>query len=353
MKIFRTLVVALIGLSIASLAAAHHSRANFLLRELITVEGTVKHFQWTSPHMWIIMDAENEGGELVEWTVEGNAIAPLMRFGWDPETVKPGDRITFVGNPDKNPDKKLMFLDYLVRPDGNVFYNLVLPDEEAQKLAAAQAPAAPSTDYTGVWERIANTEYFLLGAFNPPTNWPVTELGQQQVDAFDLNEDPFYQCIPNSIPKMITAPFGHKWTRHENAIFIEKELSPVGRTIHLREDFPEDVEPTREGYSIGYFEDDGALIIESKFFTYDKWGLARGLDSSEQKHLHERWTLTKDGYGMHLTLTITDPVYLAEPFVMGWDYNKVKDYDLIQEECTLDSAGKHLQMEAEQAGESL
>src|SRR5689334_6860480 len=36
-------------------AVAHHSFAMFDASQLVSLEGTVKEFQWTNPHAWIIL----------------------------------------------------------------------------------------------------------------------------------------------------------------------------------------------------------------------------------------------------------------------------------------------------------
>ncbi len=64
------------------------------------------------------------------------------------------------------------------------------------------------------------------------------------------------------------------------------------------------------GYSIGRMEGD-ELVIDSKFFTYNRWGNGRGVPSGEQKVVHERYSLTDDGKAMDVTYMFSDPEYLA------------------------------------------
>jgi hypothetical protein len=79
-------------------AAAHHSGAMFDDRKSITLKGTVKAFQWTNPHCFIqVMVPGKEGPE--EWSVEMGAPFEVVRTGWRPTTVKPGDPITVVIHP--------------------------------------------------------------------------------------------------------------------------------------------------------------------------------------------------------------------------------------------------------------
>ena len=83
-------------------AFAHHSRAMFDVDKQITLIGTVKEFQWTNPHCWIqvlVPDPNDSQAAPVEWGVEMGAPVELMRKGWKPGSLNPGDRVSIVINP--------------------------------------------------------------------------------------------------------------------------------------------------------------------------------------------------------------------------------------------------------------
>lgn len=334
------LLVALLGASVGSMA--HHSRSNFLLKEIVTVEGTVTEYSWKSPHVWMKVEGLDGRGETVTWLLEGNAIPPLRQRGWTKESFKVGDKIIAAGNPDRDPEKKIMFLESITTDDGEILYNFALPPEEQARIEALLKPTEPSTDFSGMWVRVASSEYFLLGSFDPPKGWKLTARGQAQLAEFDLANDPFLRCHTTAFPRLTYAPFGHRWVRYEDRIEIEKEHNPNKRTIWLNmKEHPEDIEPSRVGHSIGWFEGD-TLVVDTIGFVHDPWGNYRGIDSSEQKHVVERYTLDEDGFGMHMQLTQYDPEYLDGPAVMEWNYRKQKDYDFAYVDCTLDSARRHL-----------
>ena len=344
MKPFIKFAIGVTALISCSVAVAHHSRANFELDRIVSIEGTVTEFSWKSPHVWMKVETIDKRGQTIEWLVEGNAIPPLRRMGWSRESFKVGDHVVASGNPDRDANRKLMFLQYISTGDGTVLYNLKLPPEEEAKVAERLKPTEPSTDFSGTWIRVASTRYFLLGSFEPPKGWPLTEKGEQQVAAFDLKNDPFLRCHVTAIPRLTYAPFGHRWTREGDILTIEKEFNPNTRTVHLgMREHPEDIEPSRVGHSIGWMEDD-TLVIDTIGFEYDPWGNYRGLDSSEKKHIIERYTLTNDGYGLHMELTQIDPEFLTEPYVMEWDYIKQKDYEFEYQPCTIESAARHLEL---------
>lgn len=95
-------LIAFAALLMAGPAFAHHSHAMFDLEKQVTLVGTVKEFQWNNPHCWIQMlvaDPKDANAPPVEWGVEMGAPIQLIRHGWKPDSLKPGDKITVVINP--------------------------------------------------------------------------------------------------------------------------------------------------------------------------------------------------------------------------------------------------------------
>jgi hypothetical protein len=83
-------------------AAAHHSAAMFDATKAITLAGTVKEFQWMSPHCWIqllVPDPAQPKGAPVEWGIEMDNPLGLSRHGWKPGSLKPGDKIVVIARP--------------------------------------------------------------------------------------------------------------------------------------------------------------------------------------------------------------------------------------------------------------
>jgi hypothetical protein len=68
----------------------------------ITLTGTVKEFQWTSPHCWIqllVSDPAQANAEAVEWGIEMDNPLGLSRNGWKPGSLTPGEQIVVVAHP--------------------------------------------------------------------------------------------------------------------------------------------------------------------------------------------------------------------------------------------------------------
>jgi hypothetical protein len=86
--------------------AAHHSFAMFDDTKTVTLEGTVKEFQWANPHVWVqVLVPDPATGAQVEWSIEGASVTGLTRRGWTRKSMKPGDKATVVMHPLKSGER--------------------------------------------------------------------------------------------------------------------------------------------------------------------------------------------------------------------------------------------------------
>ena len=84
-------------------ASAHHSFAMFDGSKTVIIEGTVKSWEWKSPHAWLIVDARDPKTQRAEeWGLEGYAIGTLRTMGYARDSFKVGDKITVTVNPRKD-----------------------------------------------------------------------------------------------------------------------------------------------------------------------------------------------------------------------------------------------------------
>jgi hypothetical protein len=86
----------------AAPALAHHSFAMFDGGAQVTLEGTVKAFQWIYPHSWILLMVRKSDGELEQWPIEMGSPGGLAREGWQPKTLTPGMNVKAVIHPLKD-----------------------------------------------------------------------------------------------------------------------------------------------------------------------------------------------------------------------------------------------------------
>ena len=70
-----TVVVAAAAIGVATPALAHHSFAMFDRNKNVTVNGVVKEYEWSNPHVWIHLMVPGDGGTSREWSFEMQSIA--------------------------------------------------------------------------------------------------------------------------------------------------------------------------------------------------------------------------------------------------------------------------------------
>jgi hypothetical protein len=112
----RNRVLLAAALLIGGPALAHHSAAMFDRERTVTVSGTVKELQWSSPHCWLQVLSPGDAGP-TEWSIEMGAPIELYRGGWRPTILKPGDKITVVFNPTRDGSKGGLYVS-ATGPDG-------------------------------------------------------------------------------------------------------------------------------------------------------------------------------------------------------------------------------------------
>ena len=120
------------SLGMATTAYAHHSMAGFDRTKTVTLVGTVKEFKWANPHSWIELEVPNDKGSVETWNIEMTAPFVLVRAGWRSSSIKPGDKVTIVGHPQRD------------GAPGALFVSVTLPNGETltdRPLNASPGPA--------------------------------------------------------------------------------------------------------------------------------------------------------------------------------------------------------------------
>ena len=314
--------------------SAHHSHASLNKDDVRLYKGRVTKYSWTMPHVFLQIDAPDEDGNIVQYTVELQHPPAMARLGWSKDTWKPGDRITWEGPHDKDVNRHYTGMAWAEDGAGKKFYT------DRKMAAAVENNAVPSTDFTGLWKRSD------VGGFNPhykpPKGWPLSARGEDIVNNFDEDQNPMVTCGNPGPPKMMIVPYPMVLTRpDENTVVIERELMQDKRYIYLN-GTGEKGSPSKLGFSTGRFDGD-TLIVETSNFIDDPWGSHTGIDSSAEKHLVEKFTMSDDGLFLHAEITITDPVYLAKPVTFTHRWEKLADRPVIQAPCTMEAARLYLE----------
>ncbi len=351
MKIILRLLVACLSMGLCcTVAIAHHSRAMFDLEHTVEMHATITLVRWTNPHVYLEGTVVTPAGKTEQWTFEGHSISGLVRQGWSKDTVKQGDHLTLVVNVHRDPTKHFALMERIVLPSGKTMYSV----EQAPVVAGASAPKInPSTDFSGNWRyRFPGTPEevrarVLKGAGAPSTDGPYTPKALAQIKQYKEDDNPTYRCLPISLPALLMTVYEYKWVRYPDRIVILKEqYQGDDRTIWLNAKRPASYKPDHLGYSVGHFEADGTLVVETSGFSAQPWGNASGVDSSSKKRVVERYRLINGGLGMELTYTVEDPDYYMRPIDNKGTFTKSADSEFAaQPKCDLKAAQQHIQFE--------
>jgi hypothetical protein len=120
MNIKSSIAVFTVALVLCGAAFAHHSFAMFdRTKEVELKDATVKEWQWTSPHSWLLIWVPNGTSQPDAYSIEGTNPGILRRLGYTKGIMSPGDKVTVYMNPLKSGDKGGSLL-ALILPDGRM-----------------------------------------------------------------------------------------------------------------------------------------------------------------------------------------------------------------------------------------
>jgi hypothetical protein len=76
---------------------AHHSTADYDLKQPASAAGVVTRFEWSNPHAHIYLDVGAPDGTTEHWVIEAASPNSLERVGWSKDSLKPGDKVLCSG----------------------------------------------------------------------------------------------------------------------------------------------------------------------------------------------------------------------------------------------------------------
>jgi hypothetical protein len=134
--------------------------------------------------------------------------------------------------------------------------------------------------------------------------------------------DPEGYCLPPGGPRMMATPYQMEIIQqpeHKRIFMIFEGATHIWREIYMDgRSFPEDINPTYLGYSIGRWEGD-TLVVENKGFNENSWLDYFGHPHTDKMHVVERWSRPNKNQ-LRYEATVTDPGAYTRPFTMMW-YN--------------------------------
>jgi len=352
----RIRIVSLLGASlVATGAGAHHGFGTFAMNEDIELTGIVTDLDFVNPHSWVHLNVAGEDGETVAYRCEMRSATTLRRSGWTPEMFAAGERITIQGSPDRT-DPRACYVSTLIFADGSSLdrYGQRIPARPSSERAARLANGDPNISGDWAAEQLVMTDprgrdgtlvplsqaaTFEPGAVpegqreipgargtaeaaqprdplaRPPPTAAVglTDLGRAAMAA--LLEVPRAErsCTTGSIVSDWGGEPVNRITQTPDAIRLQYGRLGLERTIHMGvRPHPANIEPSRAGHSIGWWEND-VLVVDTIGFL--PGALTGTTPHSSQLHVIERFTLDTNTMALRREYSADDSLYFTEPYV--------------------------------------
>lgn len=319
MNNFKLLRIAACGIAalLPGAGQAHHSFATHYDKgNIVEIRGVLSDVKMRSPHSFFEVDVINDDGETETWEVEAHAVPILRRLGITKETLKVGDPVMFRGPRSRRPEKLLLFGAEIETASGQQFEILNSIRKAPEYAISDTREGVTGIDrFTGKWMT------FITGQSLEDSPLPLNEAGRLARQNFNSAFNTASECVPPNLPSLIIIPYVYEIKRDGDFIDIFHEYAKMRRPVTLGSDIPNVTDPAF-GKRTGRYEND-TLIIETTGFPalaaglasmWDPNGNGTDIPSSEQKELVERYTVSEDGSVLTLEYTVTDPVYLSEPY---------------------------------------
>jgi hypothetical protein len=216
---------------------------------------------------------------------------------------------------------------------------------------------APKRDMSGAWVGPATTN-------KPDPVPPMTPAGEkafkerkgygvasgnfgrgQQAAGVGESNDPFITCDPLGFPRNLIA---HAITSRGGTLFgsapdriliayeqqrVWREIFTDGRALPKAVDVKGAPESRYYGYSVGHWENDTTLVVDTTGLDERAWLDEAGHPKSAMAHITERYTRV-DQYNLQVTVTVDDPKYYTKPWAfMRANFYWMKAQDFSESLC--------------------
>lgn len=83
-------------------ALAHHGASAYMNKVLVMKDVRVTKFIWSNPHVIVLFEVKADNGDLSQWAAEAGSPSAVSHFGWNRNSLQPGDVITVYLYPAKS-----------------------------------------------------------------------------------------------------------------------------------------------------------------------------------------------------------------------------------------------------------
>jgi hypothetical protein len=164
----------------------------------------------------------------------------------------------------------------------------------------------------------------------PYQPWAAALVKQRVADL--SKDDPHARCMPPNFPRAVAFPHHQKFIQIPGLLVILDEFNASYRQIFTdARPFPEDPQPSWNGYSSGKWEGD-TLLVESIGFRDDLWLDMRGNPMTSAAKVTERFR--RPNYGnLEIEVTVNDPKAYTKPWTVELKEAIQIDTELADEIC--------------------
>jgi len=318
---------------------AHHSDAGVDMEAVVAFEGTVREFTWKNPHVYVVVEVEQDGEAPIAWELQMSAVTILSRRGWTRETLSPGDHVSVRANPAE---------------DGRR-YGILQSVEKEGGLALATAVKIPdvtpsTTTLAGNWLTDRATTKSYPGGYDGLFHalLKLNDKGKAAKAAFSVlsDENPDASCVGRPTPSALVSTTLYLMEidlTHENEVIVLRgERYNEVRTVYMDgRPHPDPEVRFATGHSIGRWDND-TLVIDTTNFEDHRSPYQIGVPSSGLKHVVERYRLSEDGTHIDAEFTLDDSEYLTEPMVHSRQLIYSPHLEMLHSDCDQESTSRFL-----------
>ena len=201
---------------------------------------------------------------------------------------------------------------------------------QARQCVTAKGEAAPCGVEIGGSPLGGNLGRNLPGAKLPYQPWAEKVFNERHA-AMSI-DDPHVRCLPDNPPRHWTLPHLTKAIHTPKLLVLLYEVNAMYRQIFIDgRPFPQDMNPSWNGYSVGHWEGD-TLVVETRGFRDDLWADTWGSPMSDAAKMTEKFRRRNFGT-MDIELTIDDPKVYTMPFTVTLNETLEPDTELVDEFC--------------------
>jgi hypothetical protein len=183
---------------------------------------------------------------------------------------------------------------------------------------------APKRDVSGVWAGSLEAERGEVPAMTPLGQKLFSMNKTERKDGWAKANDPWKTCDPFGVPRSaVNETRGISFAPLPNKIIVLHQYNRVWREVWMDgRALPKNVgakggpDPTWYGYSVGHWDGDNTLVIDTTGSDDSEWLDPRGYPHSVQGVFEERYKRVDHNH-LEMTVTVDDPKIYAKPFVLG------------------------------------